>query len=308
MNPRIPLLILAGSDLVPGPLPPTPFQGQMLSGFKGKLELPSGKTLAAELVDRYRASDRFQEPVLFGPKSVYEGLVDCEIVDVSGNLAKTMERVRDCARTRWPADTPVAVSASDILPTPAEIRDLLETSYDPHPDCKFWWQVIPAEPEALGPSAWKPHYEVRPARNEEPQAMFPGHLVIFHPGAVRLDLLIRLMELVYRYRNRPHRKRAFPMLVRGIGTLAAQDGRNLLRAQLPILTATIPWHILRAYAQFRRKTLTIAELESRLAKVLLHRQYRSQRGAFIIAQTQILSFAKDIDSQSELDAVYASMS
>src|SRR5438105_5690896 len=101
MPEAMPILILAGSDQRPGPVPQDLQPDDMLSGFKGAIRLPWGRSLAAELVDRVRATGRFQDPLLVGPKTVYAGLVDCEIIDVEGTLTATLRRVIDVVRTRF---------------------------------------------------------------------------------------------------------------------------------------------------------------------------------------------------------------
>ena len=80
MAPSFPILILAGSDQRAGPVPPGLRGAEMLSGFKGALPLPSGVSLVAELVSRLRQAQRFADPLLIGPRSVYAKLVDCEVV------------------------------------------------------------------------------------------------------------------------------------------------------------------------------------------------------------------------------------
>lgn len=303
MTEPIPILILAGSDQRRGPVHPDLHADDMLSGFKGAIPLPWGKCVAAELVDRLRNSGRFADPLLLGPRSVYENLVDCEIVDVEGTLVETMQCAQRCISTRFPNEAPVAVSACDILPTPDEINKLLEDSYDAHSDCSFWWQMITAEPEELGASSWKPRYGIQSEPGAPPQTAYPGHLVIYRPKALRTDLLIRLLSLAYRYRNRPLRKRVLPMLMRGVGMLAMQDLRNLAIGQLPVLTLSIPWHVLRAYSEFRRQSLEVSGLERHLGRVLLHRRFRRDKRAVVVALSRTVSFAQDIDSQGELNAV-----
>lgn len=305
MTEPIPILILAGSDRRRGPVHPELHADDMLSGYKGALPLPWGKCVAAELVDRFRATGRFADPLIVGPRSVYGSLVDCEIIDVEGTLVDTLRSVRRHTARRIPAGTPIAVSACDILPTPREISRLLETGYDSHPGCGFWWQMITAEPGELGASAWKPRYAIQAEDGATPQTAYPGHLVIYRPEQLRVDLLIRLLALAYRYRNRPLSKRVLPMLARGVGMLAMQDLRNLTIGQLPVLTFSIPWHILSAYAEFRRQSLTVSSFERHLGRILLHRRFRRAERPVVVTLSNILSFAQDIDSRAELDAAIA---
>ncbi|MCA9072966.1 MAG: hypothetical protein KDA84_28780 [Planctomycetaceae bacterium] len=302
MTAKIPLVILAGSDSRRGPLHEKLSADQVITGFKGALPLASGKCLAAELIDRYRQTGRFEDPVLLGPRAVYRDLVDCEIADVEGSLAATLQCLHAQAQQRWSNGQAIAVSACDILPTSNEIVELLETGYDPNPECQFWWQMIQSEPNALGASSWKPKYLIRKSPDQTPEPMYPGHLVIFRPEAIRMSLWIRIMALTYRYRNLPIRKRVLPMLVRGLGMLAAQDLRNLTRGQLPILTFSIPWHFLRAFKQHQKGTLSIPLFEEHISRVLLHRECRTAN-AVIVTLTKLRSFAQDIDSKQEYESV-----
>ena len=299
MSSPLPILILAGSDQQPGPVGPGLTADAMLSGFKGALPLPSGRCLAAELIERLRQSDLFADPVLIGPRSVYEGLVDCEIVDVTGTLDRTFSRVLELLDERYAPDQPVAISTCDILPTVDELREIVETGYTPHADSHFWWQIVTAEPPALGASSWKPRYGLRTDHGSPLLTVYPGHLVIIRPVALRLELVNRLLVAAYRYRNRPLKKRFFPMLRDGLQLLIGRDFRNLARGQLPILTVAIPWHIGRAYLGIRRGTLTLPAFERHLARTVVHRRFRAGR-PFAITLTQAMSFAKDIDTVAEL--------
>lgn len=295
----LPILILAGSDQRPGPVGPGLTADVMLSGYKGALALPSGRCLAAELIDRLRRSGRFADPVLLGPLSIYERRVDCEVVDVTGTLDKTLSRVTGLLGERYSPDQPVAISTCDILPTVEEISEIIETGYAPNAACHFWWQIVTAEPGELGAGSWKPRYGLRTAPGAPLLTVYPGHLVIIRPNALRLDLLNGLLVAIYRYRNRPLKKRFLPMLRSGLSLLAGHDLRNLARRQLPILTVSIPWHIVRAYAGIRRGTLTLSEFERRLAGAIVHRDYHDGR-PFVITMTRATSFAKDIDTLAEL--------
>lgn len=302
MNQPIPLIILGGSDGQSGPVPDALHASEMLSGFKGALMLPSGRCLAAELINRYRQTGRFTEPILLGPPEIYSHLVDCEVVRVNGSLVNTLRRVWELIHERFDPGQPVAISACDILPTSNEIQELLADGYDRNPSCSFWWQIILAEPHAMGASDWKPRYGLRESAEGELRTAYPGHLVILRPAAIRMELLITFLGLCYRYRNLPIHRRLFPMLGRGLALLIGQDIRNLSRLQLPILTVTIPWHVLRAYREVRTGRFTIERFERHAARVALHRRAR-QRGSLVISPTDLTSFAKDIDSQRELDAL-----
>jgi hypothetical protein len=207
---------------------------------------------------------------------------------------------------RFVADRPLAITTCDILPTAGELCDLLETGYDPLAACHFWWQIVAAEPEELGASAWKPRYALRLEAGAAPRTVYPGHLVILRSAAVRLELLNQLLVAAYRYRNWPLRNRFLPILLRGIGVLARQDLQNLRRLQLPTLTCSLPWHLLRAYWGVRNATLVLPDFEQHLARTVLHRRDQTNPRPFVIALTKHTSFAKDIDTLAELQAIAVS--
>ena len=302
MSETMPVFILAGSDQRPGPVPETLAADDMLSGFKGALSLPSGRCLAAELVARLRASGRFGDPLLVGPREVYGQLVDCEIVEVAGTLPVTLRAVVDMAQTRFARNEHIAVISCDVLPTGAEIAGLLAAEFDPCASCHFWWQWVAAEAEVLGASGWKPRYQIRCGPSAPCETVYPGHLSILRPSAIRFEVLLRLLSLAYRYRNWTPRQRMPPMLFRGVGMMLLEDARNLLRGQLPILTASIPWHLLRAYRELQTNRLTVSGLESHAARVLLHRRCRRAERPVVIAMTDVVAFAKDIDTRAEFEA------
>jgi hypothetical protein len=302
---RMPILILAGSDERPAPTPATLEADDLLTGYKGAFPLPSGRCLAAELIARLRDTKRFCDPLLLGPRRIYEGLVDCEIIDTEGAFVETLRRVVELMQTRFAGNEPMAVASCDILPSASDVIDLLSSAYDPHANCCFWWQLVSAEPATLGPSAWKPHYRIRSLPGKPAEIVYPGHLVVLRPAAVRMDVLSGLLSLAYRYRNWTPRRRMPPMLVRGIGLMLLADLRNLLRGQLPILALAIPWHVYGAYRDLQTQQLTMPGLERRATHVLLHRHYRQLDRPVVIATTRIQSFARDIDTTDEIAAVRA---
>lgn len=305
MDMPIPILILAGSDRRAGPIPQGLRHEDLLSAYKGALPLPWGGCLAGELASRLRQSQRFADPILVGPTSVYSGIVDCEIVNAERALAVTLSRVARLLQERFDAEQSVAITTCDILPTPGELRELLRSRYYPHIECHFWWQIVAAEPDDLGASAWKLRYALRVAQGDPPQTVYPGHLVILRPGSVRFELINDVLVAAYRYRNWPLRDRFLPILRRGLGPLIKQDLLNLRRFQLPLLTVSMPWHLLRAYRGIRRATLTLPDFEQHLARTVLHRRYLNTLRPFVITLTHHVAFAKDIDTSAELEELGA---
>ena len=68
---RLPCIVLAGSDPPAGVIPRELKREDMLTGYKGAHRLPWGRCLAGELVERIKESDRFEEPILVGPRRIY---------------------------------------------------------------------------------------------------------------------------------------------------------------------------------------------------------------------------------------------
>ena len=307
MQRRLPIIVLAGSDAYPGAVPPGMRSEDMLDGYKGVHRLPGGRCLAGELVDRLKRSDWFEEPILVGPRHVYDGHVSCEVVDADGNLATVLSRTFEFIRSRFDLSSPIAISTCDILPTPEDVNRLLATCYYPYRDCMFWWQLVEAQPNELGASAWKQPYRMRPAIGEPTKNLYPGHLVILRPGALRLSLTNRILQLAYHYRTRDMHKRFFWMIARGLGRLIVEDLCDLVRLRVPLLTVSIPYRGLSAYRRLCRQQLTLTDFENHVAKTFLHRECRISLGRPVVfATTSLVSFAKDIDTKAELKEAAAS--
>lgn len=196
---------------------------------------------------------------------------------------------------------PVAVTTSDILPTAEEFRRLLDESYLPHQDAVFWGQFVAAKPEEMGASSWKPAYQFRPDHDRPPQNLYPGHVVIAQPDALRLPLAIHLLSLAYRYRNRDLHHRYAHMVARSLWRFLEEDVRNLFRVQLPVLTVSIPYHALNAFFKYRRGKASVGDFERAVAKGFLHRKYlhHAQNRPVVFSLSPIVSFGKDIDTIAE---------
>jgi hypothetical protein len=303
MSDLLPIIVLAGSDSQPVTVPAELSTSAMLTGPKGTLQLRSGRCMAAELVARIRASQRFAEPLLLGPRQWYAGTVDCEISHVEGTMIQTLRHLTDILQNRFSGAQPVAVTPCDILPSSADFQRLLDEDYAPHADAMFWWQMIEGQPAAMGAGAWKPSYHLPPSVGQEPRSLYPGHLVIARTSTLRFALMNRMLELAYRYRNRVLTQRYIGMTCRVLGTLLRQDLRNLARLQLPMLTVQIPYLGLRGFFRYRRGKAALSEVENFLAKSFLHRRFHRAAGGrpVVISVSSLLSFAKDIDTQAELD-------
>ena len=134
---RLPIIVLAGSDAQPAEVPAGLHRDAMLTGPKGTIRLQNGRCMAAELIDRIRASECFEEPWLMGPRDWYEQQVDCPLVPVEGSLAETLRQLIATTRQEIAGHRPFAVTTCDILPTADEFRQLLDKDYLPHADTMF---------------------------------------------------------------------------------------------------------------------------------------------------------------------------
>ncbi len=303
MSDLLPIIILAGGNDRLETIPDGFTADEMLRGFKGAVRLPSGRCIAAELVQRVRESGRFETPVLVGPRRVYGDLVDCEILDTSGDLLSTITAFTGLMTRRY-ADRPVAVSACDILPTGAEFRELLDGSYQPYADSGLWWQLIAAEPAEMGASSWKPSYRMRPAPDEPSLNLYPGHLLVLRSGAVRLDWFNRFLMLAYRFRNRSVYERTVRITLRVLGLWLADDIRKAASLRWPGRVVAAPYGIFRTYFRYCRGSLTVPELAAELARQVMV-PGTTPRTAHPVAMvvTPIRSFAKDIDTRQELEEI-----
>jgi len=303
MTARLPIIVLAGSDPHPGAVPAELSPDAMLTGPKGTILLRSGRCMAAELVARIRASERFTEPLLLGPRHLYEGLIDCELSHVEGSMIQTLRHLTEVVQSRFGGSQPLAVVPCDVLPSGEDFQRLLDEDYAPHAATMFWWQMVQSEASAMGAGAWKPAYHLPPAPGQEPLSLYPGHLVIARPAALRFRLMNRILELAYRFRNLVLDNRYLGMTRGILGTLAAEDLRNLVKLELPTLTFQIPYLGLRGFFRYRRGEATLREVEHFLAKSFLHRRFhRAAAGRpVVISISSLLPFAKDIDTRAELD-------
>ena len=191
MSDRLPIIILGGSDQRPSTVPQQLASTDMLTGFKGATPLPWGRTLAGELIHRIGLTQRFARPIVIGPQRVYQGQVDADVVDAEGSLVVTIRTAMRAITQRFDPAQPVAIMACDVLPTVEELQAVLDDDYQPHRQCMFWWQLVPATRQQLAASHWKPAYPIRPTPDSEPLTLYPGHLVILRPQSLRVGQIGR---------------------------------------------------------------------------------------------------------------------
>lgn len=303
MTDLLPVLVMAGGNDQVETIPEGVAPEDVLKGFKGAVRLPSGRCIAAELVHRMRESRRFEDPVLVGPRHVYRDLVDCEISDTPGDLLANIQRFATLLTERYP-NRPVAVSACDILPTAEEFRALLDEGYAPSAGSGLWWQMIAAEAEEMGVSSWKPSYRIRPAPQEPPLNLYPGHLLVLRPNAVRLDWFNMFLMMAYRYRNRSIYERLIRITLRAVGLWLQEDWRLLRNGRCPGRTLAAPYGILRTYLRYTVRRLAVPELAAELSRQVMVRDGAGgMPHPVAMTVTRIRSFAKDIDTRRELEEI-----
>ena len=305
MSDRLPIIILAGGNDRLETIPDGLTAGDMLRGFKGAVKLPSGRCLAAELIERIRESGRFEEPVLVGPQRVYRDLVDCEISDTTGDLLATLTALTALLTGRY-GDRPVAVSACDILPTASDFRQLLDESYAPHAGSGLWWQMIAADSAEMGVSGWKPSYRMSAAPGGPLLNLYPGHLLIVRASAIRLDWFNRFLMLAYRFRNRSVYERVIRITLRVLGLWLADDLRSVASFRWPGRVVAAPYGIFRTYVRYCLERLAVSDLAAELTRqIMAPGRTRGFDHPVAMAVTRIRSFAKDIDTRPELEEILA---
>lgn len=284
---------------------------EMLAGFKGLLPLPGGKVLVAEIMDRYLSSGRFRDPVLVGPARVYaKAALPGEIVDCDGSIAETLQTAVRVIEQRFSAEHPVGMTTCDVLPSVADIRELLAAGYDPITDCVFWGEFIEAQPARMGASEWKPFYSFTDPDGGGLRNVYPGHLMILRAAALNVDITIALARLAYLYRNRPLLRRLPGMMAHGVAMLARYDFTQWLRGRWSASACSVPWECLRAYGQYRGRRLGLREFEQAFTRTFVRKSYRhaaaGRPARFVVSP--ILSFAKDLDTKAEFAEVVRSLS
>ncbi len=140
--------------------------------------------------------------------------------------------------------------------------------------------------------------------------VYPGHLVVARPAALRIRLTNHLLKVAYRFRNRDMRWRHVQIIGHGLGRLLWEDIRQFFGGSLPFLTFSIPYHGLRAYYLWRHGKMALGDFEHAIGRAFLHRRFQGANGGrpVVFARTRILSFAKDIDTVAELAELSAGAS
>ncbi len=299
----LPIVILAGSDPRPAALPADGRDKHPLAGYKGVDVRIGDRTLVETVVDRLRASGRFDPVYVVGPVSAF-GRIDAEslLIDADGTFGQNIQTSLEAVRSASPG-RPMAFITCDVLPEVDTLRELMD-DYDRNVPCDVWCPLIhaPEDRRRLGASAWKPAYRIVPREGEPAVAVLPGHLAVVDPDALRLNFLYRLFQLGYRTRNRPIDYRR-GVMVRGVVLeLLYQDLLHLFTLRAPTLT----WSVLRVgitrARELKRGTITRVRLEEALRQIFVtarHRRRNPDRRVWLPI-VEGLSMAKDIDTEEEV--------
>lgn len=306
-HPKIPLIILGGSDRTPADLPPAGRDKHPISGCKGIDIRLAGRCLIDHLVERLQSAGGFDPIWVAGPAEAYrQASVTLRVINTDRSFGENIQAALETVLETH-AGSEVGVITCDILPDVGELRLLLENYWQEAPS-DLWFPVIVTEKgDRLGPSDWKPRYRIVPHRGAEPVSVLPGHLTIFDPGSLRLAFLYRLFDLAYRTRNRPIRYRRSYILRHVLWSLLRQDLLHLLDRRLPTLTWDVVRSGVRAANRLRKGTVSRGELEHAIRRVFVKRRHRRRHPERRIRLPLLhtLSIARDIDTEEEALAMGA---
>lgn len=301
-EPRIPIVILGGSDLRRGELPELGATKHALAAYKGAALHVDGRPIVEILRDRLERSGAFGPVYVTGPAHAYRDLRHgAELIDSDGNLGENLRASIDHVRPRHP-DSPIAFLTCDVLPT-AESLAALAARYREDAPCALWFPLVrsPSDPDRLGESDWKPTYGILPDPGATPVDVLPGHLVITRPDAMRLRFAYRLIQLGYRSRNRSIASRRVTLVLGVLAILLGADLRTLVRLRLPMLTWSVLSSALWGASKLRTRTLVLEDLEEVVGRVFVrfrHLRDHPDRGAKMPIVDE-LALAIDIDTEEE---------
>jgi hypothetical protein len=235
------------------------------------------------------------------PQSVYaEHRGSATIIDVSGSIDETVRAGIEGAGRQNPG-VALAVTTCDVLPEIDTLRQLM---------AQYHAGGAPEDHAALGASAYKPTYFVRPQAGDAPVEVLPCHLAVVDAAAFRMNFIYRFLRLIYRTRNRPIAYRRRAMLPAIIFELLFQDLRHLLGLRLPNLTWTVLSSGLPAARALKAGTITRAQLENAARRIFITARHRARYPDRRVLMPLVdgLSLALDIDTQEEAEAMAGTLS
>lgn len=302
MSHRVPLIVLAGSDQLPGRVP----EGSTVHPLGGAKALDielGGRPLIDHVLERLRNTDAFDPVFIAGPRSRFGDSRDgAEVIDTNASIGGNIRTAVETVEARFPGST-IGISTCDILPVPSELEVAI-ADWRASGERPFWFPSILAPDEVrLGASAWKPRYRVAPRPGEAPRAVLPGHLLFAKPSALRRPLLYTCFEVAYRGRNRSVAYRLTVMVGRVLAGLVTQDLQRLVRFEPPDVTITCLANGIQLGRRLAARTASVPEVETWLTRIFIRRAYRKAHPGVTgrVALIEGLSLAKDIDTREEAE-------
>lgn len=297
----VPLVILGGSDRRPAHMPPGGRSKHPLAGIKGVDVKIGDRPLIDVVIERIRQTDAFDPIYVAGPGHAYRSLRDGIPVDTDGGFGRNIQVGVERVRSQH-GDGPLAIVTCDIVPDPAEMRNVVSDFWR-HSPLDFFFPMIraPRDPETLGESRWKPQYHVKPEGKSRPVPVLPGHLAMFDTAALRWKFIYRLMDLGYRTRNRPILYRSSYMARRLLWIMLVQDFIHVLNLRLPTFTWDTLLSGTRAARRLKEKVIQQSELELALRRMFIKRRHRRSHPDRKVRMpvVEAMSLARDIDTQEE---------
>lgn len=301
---KIPLVVLGGRDRRGSELPEGVEDRRPIHGYKGAVLRVGDKPLIRELTERLRAPGLFDPIYVAGPPEVYRDLVDEEvrIIDTDGDFAQNLRRSLDSTKVNGDYAPQIGFTTCDILPDPAELEAAAEDLRQRAP-VDFWFPQIrvPDDARRLGESDWKPRYRVVPTGSGEAVPTLPSHFIVAAPGALRLEFVLRFLDILYATRNQPVPKRRARLTRALLWGLCVEDVKHILGLQPPRIFFDVVVSALRLGTKLYRGKVTTDELERRCRRIFVINRHRKKhpdrRGHVPVFDT--LSLAKDIDTLEE---------
>lgn len=301
-SPRIPLIVMAGSDPTPAALPVEGADLHPIQGPKGIALKIGGRPLIDLLLEPLQASGCFGPIYIAGPASEYgESRQGCEVIDTNSGFGANIAAALRVVAPRT-TDGVVALTTCDILPSSEELRELMADYFGRAP-IDFWFPLIiaPSEPDKLGASFWKPRYQVLDRPGGNPITFLPGHLIVVDTHAARMPLVVRAFDLAYKTRNRPILYRLVVMICGVLAGLIWQDLKHLAAFRLPTMTFSVVYNGTMLALELRKGRSTTEQLSERLGKSFIRYRHRRKHPERVgrLALMRGLSLAKDFDTQEE---------
>lgn len=298
----LPLIIVGGSDGRAGELPPDAGDLHALAGYKAARLRIGDRPLVQHVIERMQATGRFDPIFLAGPERVYRSVgVTIPILDTDSSFGNNIRAGIEGARRVVPQG-PLAMITCDILPDRGEIDAVME-AYRRSSPCDFFFPLVrvPKQDDTLGASGWKPRYRIPPEPGAEPVAILPSHICIFQPEAHRLRFMYRLIDTGYATRNKSIAARRYTMVRRAATAILLEEGRALVRGQLPLLSYAAWRHGLGTARKLAAGSAALADVEESLEWLFLDPVHRKQKAGKAVRMPIVdaVSLAQDIDTEEE---------